>query len=305
MGCCSSRSGSWQLLTAGSDLDGAQRTSLLLWLRGGGGQPGPKVDFESLTRLDLSEHFVLSCDFVNSDGEEVEEELFDRKAFGAFVREVLPRLTGIMDLSLSSNELFAREESIQTVASFVSALKAGPLDGCHSLNISGNSLGSAPPECARAFLEGLPSGLLHLDVSENRLHLFGTGASVAAGLWESLCKARSGLAFLSLARNNLCRLSPARKPAEAAEGDAEGSSWEVLGAALELLPSLTSLDLSENELDGAPAASLAKAVLPRLLSLRQLNLTGNGPRDGSAGALGQEAQGLVRAAVPRACEVLF
>jgi len=260
------------------------------------------MDFEGLTRLDLKEHFVYACEVVGSDGEEVEEEVFDRKAFRAFVSKVLPRLTGLQELSLQGNELFAREESNKAVALLVEAMQAGSLFGCGSLNFAGNSLGSAPREHARAFLEGLPRSLEQLDMSENRLHLFGT--PTADGLWACLCKGRPCLAGLSLARNNLRRLSSARLPAEAAEADAD-DGWEALGRALELLPSLASLDLSENELDGAPAAALAKAVLPRLPRLALLDLRGNCPCEGSAAPLGGEAQELIRAAAPSSCEVVF
>mmetsp|Transcript_99195 Transcript_99195/g.289473 ORF Transcript_99195/g.289473 Transcript_99195/m.289473 type:complete len:304 (-) Transcript_99195:66-977(-) len=303
MGCCGSRP--WLILSSESELNGIQRTSLLLWLRGGGRPPIPKIDFEGLTRLDLSEHFVYACDVLNSDGEEVEEEVFDRTAFGAFVREVLPRLTGLQELSLGRNELFAREESSKAAVSFTDAMQAGPLSGCRSLNFSGNSLGSAELEGAGAFLRGLPPCLQRLDLSENRLHLF--GAPAAAGLWGALCAACPCLASLSLARNNLCRLSPVCGSAEASEGAEESEEvggWKALGAALTLLPCLTFLDLSENELDDAAAAALSKDVLPRLSQLLALDVSGNGPRSDAGKALGEEARELVCAAAP-SCKVEF
>lgn len=297
MGCCGSRS--WAKLP--EECTGVQRAALLRWLRGGGGPPGPPCYFEELGKLDLREHFVYVTGIRGSNSEEEserEEEVFDTKAFGAFVTEVLPRLTNVTEMSLRGNLLCGRQPNVK-LDKLALAMKTGSLPRCMTLDLSSNGLGLGTPAETTCVLESvLPRSLVCLNLSDNPLHLFTSDG------WRTVANVAPQLQCLTLANAQLYRM------------DANG--WEVLGTTLELFPALVELDLSANGLSGSEEM-IARSVLPRLPRLEVLGFSRNNiglnPRIGMSGTKNSERQrrcelqskhvAVLQAAAPIKCRLRF
>lgn len=237
---------------------GTQRTALLRWLRGGGGPPGPPCHLEDLGKLDLREHFVYVTGVRGSDleeeSEQEEEEVFDAKAFGAFIREVLPRLTNVTHLSLRGNALCQRQPNMN-LDQLSLTLKTGGLPRCKTLDLSSNGLGLGSTTETKFILESvLPRSLVCLNLSDNPLYLLTSDG------WRTIADTASQLQSLRLADAQLNRM--------------DENAWEALGSSLEAFPALVDLDLSGNGLLGSEAI-IAKCVLPRLPRLEVLGLSRN------------------------------
>lgn len=296
--CCGSRS--WETLP--EECTGGQRAALLRWLRGGGGPPGPPCDFEDLGKLDLREHFVYVIGVRGSDleeeSEQEEEEVFDTKAFGAFVREVLPRLMNITELSLRGNALCGRQPNVK-LDQLALALKAGALPRCKTLDLSSNGLGLGSTAETTSVLEAvLPRSLVCLNLSDNPLFLLTSEG------WRTIANLEPQLQRLKLANAQLNRM--------------DENSWEVLGSTLECFPALMELDLSGNALLGSEEM-IAKSVLPRLPHLEVLgfgrNNIGLNLRNGMPGTSNSETHrrcelpaihiAVLQAAAPSRCRLRF
>jgi len=299
MGCCGSRS--WEKLP--EECTGAQRAALLRWLRGGGGPPGPPCHLEDMCKLDLREHFVYVTGVRRSDLEdeseqEEEEEVFDTKAFGAFVREVLPRLTNVTELSLRGNALFGGQSQMK-LDHWALALKNGALPRCKTLDLSSNGLGLGSAAETKSVLESvLPRSLVCLNLSDNPLYLLSSDG------WRTVANVAPQLQSLRMADAQLNRL--------------DENGWEVLGSVLARFPALVELDLSGNALHGSEDM-IAKSLLPRLLRLEVLgfsrNHNGTNLPNGMPGTSNPESHGrcelhaehiaVLQAAAPRTCRLRF
>jgi len=143
------------------------------------------------------------------------------------------------------------------------------MDRLQGLNLSGNPLGTLPPEIGA--LTALPaelgqlSQLYALDLSGNRLAVLSDSTAV----WEQMAEWPNRLIQLDLSNNQLAEAPPFSPRLRLEVLNLSHNQLTDLPLDLDQLTNLTHLDLSHNRFSGIPP------VLSRLHPLLSLDLRGN------------------------------